>query len=93
MRTYIFTAKYTRAAYGSNFTLEIYRIKNNVPCWVARVKGNTGSMRGFESEAFNALIECGEIPKSYYNLSRCGWRSGGYYCQEVRDKGVQIFEL
>lgn len=93
MKTYIFTVKYTRATYGSNFALRIYRVKNNQPQYVTTRKGNTGSMRGFESEVFNALMDCGEIPKSYYNLSSCSWRSGGYYCQEVEDKGVKIIEL
>lgn len=93
MKTYIFTTKYTRATYGRNFTLTIYRIKNNAPQYVTEWKGNTGSMRGLESEAFNALINCGEIPKSYYHLSSCSWRGPGYYCSEVKDKGIQIISL
>lgn len=76
-----------------NFTLNVYRVKNNVPQLVTTWQGNTGSMRGLSSEAFNALISCGEIPKSFYNLSITSWRSGGYYCKEVIDKGVQIIEL
>ncbi len=93
MKTYIFTVKYTRASYCSNFTLNIYRVKNNKPRLVATRKGNTGSMRGFQSEALCELINCGELPKSFYNLSCSQNCAGGYYCQAVRDKGVQIFEL
>ena len=93
MRTYIFTVKYTRASYAQNFTLQIYRVKKNRPQLVTTCKGNTGSMRGFMSEALCGLINCGELPKSFYNLSCSCNSAGGYYCQEVRDKGVQIFEL
>lgn len=36
---------------------------------------------------------CGELPKSYYNLSRTSWSGGGYYCKEVEKKGVRIYGM
>lgn len=61
----------------------IYRIENNYPEYVTEFKFRLGSCRGEISEAFNALMNCGEIPKEYFNSSICAWRGAGYFAGEV----------
>lgn len=73
--------------------LSVYRLIHNFPKYITSTEYSQGMSRGDDSEAFNALMDCGELPKSYYNLSRCEWRGPGYYCQDVEDKGVRIYGL
>lgn len=42
---------------------------------------------------FAIFTELKEIPQSFYNLSKTDWRSGGYYCDKVEEKGIKIIEL
>lgn len=91
MKTYICVK--VKETNKGNVTLNVYRVINNMPKYVTECSYNNGSSRGADSEAFNALINCNELPKSYYNLSRNAWRGSGYYCDEVRKKGVQIIAL
>lgn len=91
MKTYIWIK--TKETSKGNVTLKVYRMKNNLPQYITTAYYNNGSTRGVDSEAFNALINCGEIPKSYYDLSKCEWRGPGYYCKEVEKKGVRIYGI
>lgn len=93
MKTYIFTKEYKKNSYGCTVTAKVYRVKNNIPEYVTKVIYNTGSYRGHESEVFCELINIGEIPQSYYNLSKNDYSGGGYYCEKVKEKGIQIIEL
>lgn len=92
MKTYIYTTE-KRHTRELNRYCRIYRVKNNVPQYIGEVEFSTGSYRGEDSEVFNKLIEIGQIPKSYYNLSKCEWRGPGYYCKEVEKKGVRIYGM
>ena len=91
MKTYIWIK--TKETSKGNVTLNVYRMKNNLPHFITTAYYNNGTTQGADSEAFNALINCGELPKSYYNLSRTSWRGGGYYCEEVEKKGVRIYGM
>lgn len=93
MRTYIFTTEYKKTSIYRNILCKIYRIKNNKPIYVGKANFNTGSCKQAISEVFCKLIELKEIPNKYYNLSKTDWRSGGYYCEEVEEKGIKIIEL
>lgn len=69
MKTYIWIK--TKETSKGNVTQKVYRMKNNLPHYITTVYyNNKASYRGCDFEAFNALINCGELPKSYYNLSR-----------------------
>lgn len=91
MKTYIWIK--TKETSKGNVTLKVYRMKNNLPHYITTAYYNNSSTRGADSEAFNALINCGELPKSYYNLSRTSWSGGGYYCKEVEKKGIRIYGM
>ena len=70
----------------------IYRIKNNVPVYVSEFEYRNGCTRGDIHEAFNKLMEIGEIPKKYYKSSVCAWRGAGYFDGDVT-KHYNIFRL
>ena len=71
-------------------TLNVYRIRHNVPERLGLVELSEARTRGYDSETFNFLINKGYLPKSYYHLSRCDWQGSGYYCPEVEAKGIKI---
>ena len=81
MKRYMFVEKYDRKG---NVNINVFRIKNNNIQYVTNCEVNTASRRGGKNDAFNALMECGEIPKKYYkssgNTGACG---NGYFYGEV----------
>lgn len=94
MKTYIFTVDKKQQRNGYiKYIAKIYRVKNNVPTFVTECSYNGGSYSGHRSEVFNVLMQVGEIPKKYEKLSRSEWRGGGFYCEAVEKKGIQIIQL
>lgn len=92
MRTFVFTVNEQKKI-GANRFCRIYELINNKPTEVCRCEYLTASCRGSVSEVFNCLIDNNIISKDLYDCSKSEWRSGGYYCKGVVDRGVQIFEL
>lgn len=94
MKTYIFTVDEKTIRNGNiKYIAKIYRVKNNVPTFITSCNYNGGSYSGHRSEVFKALMQVGEIPKKYENLSRSEWRGRGFYCEAVEKKGIQIIQL
>lgn len=94
MKTYIFNVEEKRATNGyTKYITKIYRVKNNVPTFVTTCRYNSGSYSGHRNEVFHALIQIGEIPTKYKELSKNEWRGGGLYCEKVEKKGIQIIQL
>lgn len=94
MKTYIYKIDEKIAANGyKKYIAKIYRVKNNEPTFVTSCNYSGGSYSGHRNEVFNALMECGEIPKKYKELSRTEWCGGGSYCEKVERKGIRIIEL
>ena len=63
MKHFICTKKDKRAAFAIDRTINIYRIKNNRPEYVGKVKFNTGSSYGDESEVYGLLVELKAVPR------------------------------
>ena len=61
----------------------VFRVKNDLLVYVTDFSYSTGCCKGATSEVYNALMECGEIPKKWYRSSECEWRGPGYYGGEV----------
>ena len=81
MKRYIYVVGKTKRhiTYGN-----IFRVRNNDIEFVTEFSFNRWSMRGEISEVFNALMECGEIPKKYYKSSgKTGACGDGYFYGEV----------
>ena len=89
MKTYIFT---TRSFKRGHVEGRIYRIENNRPRYVIHFEYVTGCTKGAVSEAFNALMNCGEIPKKWYTSSESPWSGPGYFEGEVRNY-YEILEI
>jgi len=86
MKHYIFTEKKK----GNDFVVKVYRVKRNNAEYVTTSHAfNYSSTRGALHEAFNALMECGEIPKKYYSSSEEAAPScmgPGYFYGKVTQK-------
>lgn len=71
----------------------IYRLKNNDLHFVTNFSFRPAACRGAKSEAFSALISCGEIPKKWLNSSKDENAGGeGYFFGDVT-KYYSIREL
>ena len=82
MKYYLFTEKNNRGAISGN----VYRVKDNKLHFVTDYKASTACRRGGKHDAFNALMDCGEIPRKYYKSSAdfgAGWMGAGYFYGEV----------
>jgi hypothetical protein len=82
MKRYIFTERNNRGSISGN----IYRIKDNDIHFITDYKASTASRRGGVHDAFNALMDCGEIPRKYEKSSSdygSGWMGSGYFYGEV----------
>ena len=88
MKRYIFTEKNNRGKITGN----IFRIKDNDIFFVTSYEASTASRRGGKHDAFNALMDCGEIPKKWYTSSKCAWMGEGYFYGEV-EKHYDIKEV
>lgn len=89
MKTYIFT---TRCFKRGHVEGKVYRIENNKPMYITHFEYVTGRTKGAVAEAFNALMNCGEIPKKWYTSSENAWSGPGYFEGEVR-KYYEILEI
>lgn len=89
MKTYIFTTRPAKRGYVEG---RVYRIKKDKPVYITDFRYNTGSTRGSIHEAFNALMNCGEIPKKWYTSSENSWSGPGYFEGEVRNY-YEILEI
>ena len=81
MKRYIFTQ--TRPDKKGNVTGNIFRVKDNDIFYITDFSFRLGSCRGAKHEAFNALMDCGEIPRKWYTSSRSEWSGDGYFYGEV----------
>ena len=91
MKRYIFTEKNNRGKITGN----IFRIKDNDIFFITRYEASTASRRGGKHDAFNALMDCGEIPRKYEKSSAKagdGWMGEGYFYGEV-EKHYDIKEI
>lgn len=80
MKAYIFIKEGEKARNGyTNYTTNIYRVKNNIPIFIAKCKYSSGCYSSHVTEVFKTLLHVGEIPKKYENLSET--------------KGIKIIEL
>lgn len=79
MKRYIFTEKNNKGRVSGN----VFRIKDNNIIWITSFEYSTASCRGGKHEAFNALMDCGEIPRKWYTSSRTEWSGDGYFYGEV----------
>lgn len=61
----------------------IFHVSNNNLNYVTDFSFSPGYTKGTEAEAFQALINCNEIPKKWYTSSECTWRGPGYFYGEV----------
>lgn len=94
MKTYIFTVKEKKEEDGyTEYIATIYRVKNNEPIFVTSCNYSSSFFVGHKSEVFHALIQIGEIPEKYKELSKNEWCDGGIYCEKVEKKGIQIIQL
>lgn len=94
MKTYIFTVDEKKAKDGyTEYIAKIYIVKNNKPTFVAACNYSAGCYAGHIDEVFHALIQIGDIPKKYKELSKNDWCSGGIYCEAVEKKGIRIIQL
>lgn len=98
MPTFIITTtveKHNKKYGDSDILVRIYKLLKTTerPLYITNCRFNTSSTPGALSEAFRHLIDIGEIPKKYYNYSKCDWRGAGYYCTEVEEAGYRIYEV
>lgn len=89
MKKYVFTIKERKNNLWKGI---IYRISNNNLNYITDFSFSLGCCRGTVSEAFQALMECGEIPRKWENSSLCDWRGRGYFDGEVT-KHYSITEI
>lgn len=80
MKRYIFTATSPKRGRVEG---RIYRISENKLIYITDFEYHTGCTRGAISEVFNALMDCGEIPKKWYKSSVNPWTGPGYFAGEV----------
>lgn len=82
MKRYYFTTCYNQNR-KPNVYGKIYRLKNKDLELVTTFEYNTGCCRGSVHEAFNTLVECGEIPIKWLKSSKSKWSGEGYFWGEV----------
>ena len=80
--------RYFYTSYNNRGDVEgtIYKLTNNDLAYVCGYNYSTASCRGSIHEVFNALMDCGEIPKKYYTSSVDDHTGSGYFYGIVRDK-------
>jgi len=82
---------------GRSDTVEtsIYRIKNNIPEYLADIKYQRGSFKGHTSEVLNFLHEKKLISDRAFNASNRGSRGFGYYDSRIHPDqfGFRIITL
>lgn len=79
MKRFYYTDRRDERSRSGDRTIRIYKIKSGALEMVADCEYRPGSTRGAKSEAFNALMECGEIPKKWYNSSKSERSGAGYF--------------
>ena len=88
MKHFIFTVERKRANYGENILMHVYRIKQNIPEHIGDAFFNTGSMKGFESEAFTVIADTKHITRKLFNEVK------GYYSWSMKEThGISITQL
>lgn len=85
MKRFYYTDKKDEQSRKGDRIIRVYKIKNGCLEMVTLCEYRPGSTRGPLSEAFNALMECGEIPKKWYSSSRSPWSGPGYFYGPVTD--------
>lgn len=79
MKRFFYTDRKDERSRNGNRIIRVYKMNGGRLEMVTHCEYRTGSTRGPEAEAFNALMECGEIPKKWYNSSNCAWSGPGYF--------------
>ena len=82
MKRYIFTERNNHGRITGN----IFRVKDNDIIFVTSYEASTPSRRGGKHDVFNALMDCGEIPRKYEKSSSDytnGHMGSGYFYGEV----------
>ena len=90
MKTFIYSAKYTKAKYGSNVTVSIYKLLRNKPIFLGEVKFNTQSYMGIEGEINKFLVTNKHLPSTYVESK------GQYYVNYTKygiDKDYYFYSI
>ena len=65
MKTFIYSATYSKAKYGSNVTVSIYKLLRNKPIFLGDIHFNTGGYMGMEGEINKFLVMNKHLPSTY----------------------------
>lgn len=91
MKSYIYTITDQKRGKG---LINIYKLNGGKrPQWVAKCNIYYGLTKGGHSEVLARLVEIGELDEHFMQLSKCEWRGSGYYCPEVEQEGVYIYDI
>ena len=82
---FVFSDEYIKTRRRNNHKVNVYRVRKNKLSFVCEFHYTSASTPGPEAEVLQELIRIGEIPKKWFNSSRCEWRSAGYYAGPVCD--------
>lgn len=85
MKRFYYTDKRDERSRKGDRIIRVYKLKAGKMEMVTHCEYRPGCTRGPEAEAFNALMECGEIPKKWYNSSNTGWSGPGYFSGPVTE--------